>query len=207
MGSEKEKFGIKYSYMSDRGIFRYLDCLSLTEEELNDPESIILDLGSGTEQNFAKEARLLGLKSTVISMDPRLALNEKEDLSMPHSDKEARIRGRDNPEPKTIAAIGGALPFKDGSIKKIYALYSVPYYLNDKEAIEKNLCEMIRVLSPHGTAKVFPIPPEQERLVGEALDKKSDQVKYSLIFNSEYMGMLLVITKEESTKGTSADKR
>ena len=45
------------------------------------------------------------------------------------SDRKTRIRGRKNPEPKTLAGLSTNLPFQDNIFSHIYAVYSAPYYL------------------------------------------------------------------------------
>ena len=41
--------------MSRRDLAGYMELLDITEDELDNPDALILDLGSGMEQNFAKD--------------------------------------------------------------------------------------------------------------------------------------------------------
>ncbi len=165
--------------LSSRGMSEYMNLLELTEEELNNENSLLLDLGAGIQQNFAKEARELGLKSKIISVDPRLGLEEGEDLSsIKQPDKEKRIQGRKNAESNTIAALSDALPFKNESFNHVYAVFSIPYYLESSEEIEKSLSEIIRVLKPGGDAKLFPVSIATKKNVISFLDTRDDVVYF-----------------------------
>lgn len=178
MESKKEQF--KKTYMTERGIFGYMDVMEISEKELNDPNALILDLGSGAKQNFARDIQDLGFKAKVISVDPRLGLEENEDLAlMPSSEQNERLVGRKKSMPGTVAAIGEELPFKGESFHKIFALFSVPYYLEQENEIYQNLTEMIRVLRPGGTIKIFPILGNQVKIIEKFLNKQKD-IEFSL---------------------------
>ncbi len=189
--------------LTERGVTRYMELLNISEDELNDPHSLILDLGAGTEQNFAKEVRKLNLKSKIVSLDPRLGLSEAEDIdnlfAKPH--KEARIRGRKNPETKTAAGLSASLPFVDNVFDHIYALYSVPYYLNyrNPSEVSETLQEMLRVLKPGGVIRVFPVENEQLNIIKNFL-KSMDNVSFVLekteTSDGDDYGSLLVISKK-----------
>lgn len=184
--------------MTDRGIFEYMRELDVSEEELNDPETLILDLGAGEQQNLAKEVHQFSLRSKVLSIDPRLGLSQEKDLSLPTMSKERRLEGRKNPEPLTIAASSDALPLKNESVKHVYALYSVPYYLENPEQILKTLMEAIRVTKPGGSIKIFPIIESQLTDVTNALSSING-IRYSFILRERDKAendRLLVIDKE-----------
>lgn len=182
---EEDKFDLKKDKdeiaMTSRGLADYMDILKLTEKELDDPDLLILDLGSGLEQNFAKDIRKKDIRSKIISVDPKLGLSDDEDLSsiINVSDKETRIQARKNTEPRTVAGLSGALPFLDNVFSRIYAVYSAPYYLSHPEDIEQTLKEMIRVLKPGGIIKAVPIEDEQSEIVKNFL-KSSDDVSFSI---------------------------
>ena len=197
----KEKADIA---MTGRGLADYVELLEITEDELDDPDSLILDLGSGMEQNFAKDIRELNLRSKVVSLDPKLGLDENEDLESsvtPYkdSDREARIRGRKNPEPKTLAGLSTSLPFQDRTFTRIYAVYSAPYYLRHPEDIKNTLKEMIRVIKPGGVIRAFPIEEEQLEIVEtffQTLGNVSFSIKKVATADKKDYGNLLTITKK-----------
>ena len=167
--TEKIREKLRDTYMSSSGVFEYLKQFDIAKKELDDPDSLILDLGAGTKQNLAKEVRELGLKSKVISIDPRLALSENEDLALPTSCESDRLEGRKNPEPLTLAALSESIPLKDESVNHVYASYSVPYYLENPGEIIQTIKEMVRILKPGGTIKIFPLIPEHREVVEETL--------------------------------------
>lgn len=165
------------SYMSDRGLFEYVEILGISEKELNNPETVILDLGAGARQLFAREAQTLHLKAWIISVDPRLALPTETDLNLPGGPKEERRTGRQQAADDSLAASAEALPFKDGVIEKIYALFSIPYYLDKPEQIQRALGEMLRILKPGGIIKMFPIMDDQIEIVSKFL-LTQDQISF-----------------------------
>ncbi len=185
--------------MARRGLADYMDMLKLTEKDFDDPDLLILDLGSGEEQNFAKDIHKYNLRSKIISLDPKLGLSDEEDLSpiSKASDKVLRrMRGRKNPESGTVAGLSNELPFLDNVFSRIYAVYSAPYYLRHPEEIGQSLKEMIRVVKPGGQIKAFPIEPEQLDVVKEFLEN-SENVSFSVehIKTLTDYGNLLTITK------------
>lgn len=193
----KIRENLRDTYMSDRGFFEYLKQFDITKEELDDPDSLICDLGSGTRQDFAREVRELGLKSKIISIDPRLGLAESEDLALPASSKNERLRGRKNPEPLTLAALSESIPLKSKSVNRVYASYSVPYYLENPDEITRTIKEMVRVVKPGGTIKIFPVIPGHRKIIEKALLVLKD-VNYNFTLKGisrEDEDWLLVIEK------------
>jgi len=68
---------IKYGpTQTDRTLSQYVDLLQIPDEELNN--AVILDIGSGVHQRFAREVNNHMRSSKVISLDPNLGLSEKE---------------------------------------------------------------------------------------------------------------------------------
>jgi len=215
MGQEKPfsfRSDLDGTFLSKREIREYTELLGLEEKELDNPESVILDLGAGLEQNLAKEAKERSLRSKIISLDPRLGLTALEDTSLmsqnSYWDWLRRRQNRKNPEPQTLAALSQALPFKDGSIDHIYALYSVPFYHEENfEIIKKTFEETIRVLRPGGSIRMFPIIKTQFHLVKNILDEmKNENINYQLtpkIDGIDEGDSLLIITKNPEKQKTS----
>ena len=200
---EEDKFNLKKDSeeiaTTSRRLADYMDMLKLAEDEFDNPDSLILDLGSGIEQNLAKDIRQRGLKSKIISLDPKLGLSDEEDLSGigQDLDKEIRMKARKNAESGTVAGLSNELPFSDNVFKRIYAIYSAPYYLNHPEDIKKTLREMIRVLKPGGIVKAFPIEEEQVEVL-QSLLESSDNINFSIkrIATKTDYGNLLTINKK-----------
>ncbi len=96
MDESVKEADITRTYLSNRGVFEYMDRLQITESDLNDPNNVILDLGAGIQQDFAGQHSDLDLKAKVISIDPRLGLPLKTDLAIPGTNINARLEGRKN---------------------------------------------------------------------------------------------------------------
>ena len=190
---EELKSDFRDAALTERGFFTrgerlgYFDIFKISEKDLDDPDALILDLGAGTQQELAREVKGLGLKAKIISTDPRLGLSEEEDLSLlPKSEKQNRLMGRGkNAQPMSLAGLSEALPFKEGSFDKIYALYSVPYYLKNPQEIQNTLQEMIRALKSGGIIKAFPVLKEQIKIVSDYLDGLPD-VEFNPILKKRY---------------------
>lgn len=170
---------VEKAFLTARDMAAYCRLLNITESFFNSENEpyLILDLGSGTEQNLAKEVRLKKINAQIVSLDPKLALDEDQDLKVLFKNEEnIRINARKNPEPFTIAGVSTNIPIEDGAFDKIVALYSVPYYLdkNEHEKIESTLKEIIRVLKIGGIAKIFPIEPNKKEFINAILESQKD---------------------------------
>lgn len=162
----------KLAALTDRSMETYVRTLDIPPEELDAEGHRILDVGSGTQQGLAKAVNEAGLRSQVISIDPRLALTEEEDLSPTSlfTPPQTRLLGRAMPQPGTMAAFSTHLPVADATMDNVYASYSVPYYLRDNGDVKQTMSEMFRALKPGGTARVYPIPSARVGAVQEALN-------------------------------------
>jgi SAM-dependent methyltransferase len=134
----------------------------------------ILDLGSGARQNFARDCQQAQLRSTIFSLDPRLAMSDVEDVNdrlfrgMRGTDELERLYGRRFPQPLTLGGQATQLPFADNTLQRVYAHYSVPMYLR-KDDIASSIAEIKRVLEPGGIARIFPIQDFQFATVKNSL--------------------------------------
>lgn len=88
--------------------------------------------------------------------------------------------------PIIVAGVAEEIPLFDNSVDTVMALYSVPLYSTDNQAVCK---EIMRVLRPDGNAVLFPVPEslqgelnailinlEAEDIVFEHVDESTDQV-------------------------------
>jgi len=158
---------VEGALMTERDLSNYMEYLDVTIGEIV-RWGKILEIGSGTEQNFAKEIRERGYGNKVISIDPRLALPELIDLGgMFPEEHEARLRGRKNPEVNTIAALAQNLPIESGSVDAILASRSVPLYISSQEDMDSVLTEMCRVLKVGGEIRIYPVAVGEKRKVVE----------------------------------------
>jgi len=153
-----------------RGLSDYERLLDFNRQDLIG--KIVLDLGSGRNENFSRDLISQNIKSTVISLNPEYQ-NEK---------KRKNVSNLSDWQKNSVAGEGGALPFKDESFDQVLGVYSVsrfsePCYLNwadeiqdmhsklrqrDKEESLRWLTEISRVLKPGGQARLFPFKAESE---------------------------------------------
>ncbi|HUQ85712.1 MAG TPA: class I SAM-dependent methyltransferase [Candidatus Limnocylindrales bacterium] len=140
------------SDIHDRPLAEYEDRLKFPTEEYKG--KTVLDIGSGKELKFARQAAKKGVK--VISINPELRSPDiRRNLGHPLKRRVLnKIYHTPQPDERTVAAVGQDLPIRDNSIDAITAVESVPRYLKEEEDIRNAFTEMIRVLKPGGIAYV-----------------------------------------------------
>lgn len=187
-----EKFNkAEKTYLSDRGLESYKSNLELDDVFFD--SGIIVDLGAGLNQNLARDVERKKLNGMIISVDPRLALPLEKDLSLHPIDKQKRIKGRITSFKNTLAAFGNQLPFSKGSIDKLVAMYSVPFYLESFEEISELFLELNLILNPiKSEARFYPIEAVQKNAIEKALISIPD-FKYKFIKKVD--DYLLIINK------------
>ena len=155
---------------TDRGFSEYLNLLRIPKREIKN--SLILDLGSGFNQQFSRDVKDKLPTSKVICLDPSLYLGTTYYPSDFEGDKNPQER-RKRIENLSIAADGDALPFKQNSFDRVYALYSVPWqtYAEDTEKVLTNAC---KVLKTRGIFRAYPILDVQVYEVENVLQKIPD---------------------------------
>jgi SAM-dependent methyltransferase len=184
---------------SERDINQYMDKLNFTNKEL-DKWKVIVDLGSGTEQEFAKGIKNKGLNNIVISIDARLALPKEIDLkSFFPEEVPARLRGRENSEEGTIAALAQDLPLKKSSIDVFLALHSIPQYIKDSGEVNRVLLNMLGCLKEGGEIRIYPIHKTINLApIQKFLDENENILNYKFILKEKIEGeekYLLIIKK------------
>jgi len=179
----------KSAAFTDRNLAHYCEVFGFQPEDLKD--QVILDVGSGKKETFAKEAAKYGAE--VHSMSPALtkwlARRHVKGLIIP--DKQWQKR--------SVAGRSQEISFKDETFDMVTALWSVPYYLAnqapEKARSETAICvkEMIRVLKPGG--KLFMSPEVNEQTIGPELIGWLEENHHSV---DEYGRGLMIITKSNS---------
>lgn len=170
--------------ISRRGVHRYVEDLKISMDELDNKDTVILDIGSGSAQTFAREMKERKFNAKVISVEPRLGDAQE-------TEKQSEL--------VAVAAIGQQLPFESESVECVYAMWSVPYYVEGKDEIVKIVREMLRVVKPGGTLRAFPIEPEQKPVIEKMLEGEPS-LSYSLETDDPLDGdedWLLVVKKED----------
>ncbi len=145
------------SIVTERNLSQYCEKLDFNPKDLKRWHTIV-DLGSGTSQNFAREVHSIDDSVNIISIDPRLSLDENRDLiAFFDEEKDERIHGRKASDPMTLSAIAQNLPLQNNSVGAVLALHSVPQYTKSQNDIELSISEIIRVLRAGGEARIYPI--------------------------------------------------
>lgn len=111
--------------------------------EIEDIQGRVLELGSGTNEQFTNQLREEGKDVTVIN--PKLAYEHASKRRLDYA----------NPETSAVAAIAQELPFKSESFDTI--IVSAVLHLIQKKDYDKALSEIYRVLSPKGRAYILPL--------------------------------------------------
>lgn len=156
-----------------RGIGLYQDMLHMKPSDFTGK---ILDVGSGSWQQLAYDARQAGLNVSVTSVDPRFGLPIVRDLADAGQNVTQRLIGRLYPEQGTIAATADKLPFADNTFDKTLGLFSTSRYRTGMKQIFDDLSEMHRVTKPGGEVRIYPIWEEHVdrfRTASRALNFKS----------------------------------
>jgi len=145
--SKLENWTYEGTTSTDRGFERYKTLLGFDENELKG--KTVLDLGSGITGKFAREARGYGIN--VIALNPELANDQtlRALIRSPEHKLFGLIKKRN--QPKSVAAIGYALPLDDNSLDAVMSVMGVPHYLPEDETILYSaVSEMLRVVKSRG---------------------------------------------------------
>lgn len=161
---------VQHTAMTERRLSAYVSSMHIPPNELDTTGSIVLDLGSGSRQGLAREAAAAGLRTKVVSLDPRMALPAQTDLSLTVNNMQERLLGRANPQPYTVAALGSALPFADNSFNAVYASWSLPYYSRTADDALSSIREMLRVTKPGGVVRAVPVPSRFDSIIDGLTD-------------------------------------
>lgn len=144
----KQKEIIEGVPITGRKVEDYCFYLQVEEDYFDKKGQIILDIGSGYNQDLARNVEYMGLGAEIISIDPSLTLNtERQDFRRKEAGKF---------HPLTIAAYAKQLPFADNSVDKCLALFSVPMYSVNTEYAIAEIKEMIRLVKKGGEIRIFP---------------------------------------------------
>lgn len=157
-----DKISETASPLTDRDLETYCKYFHLKPEDLEGKK--ILDIGSGKQERFSKEARRYN--ADVVSLNPALQEESvrqgaKEDMF----NNEALLEWRK----KSVAGIAQELPFKDKSFDILTSLYAVPYYIDSHKGKLSALKEMVRVLKDGGKIYIGPQVIENKQNIKESI--------------------------------------
>lgn len=138
---------VMMSRYTDYSFNEYLQSLGISEDDLR---GIVLDIGSGKNEQFSKTAAARGIR--VVSLNPRLVIDvQRERVKSPLWGIEWQRR--------SVAALAQKLPFRDESFDTIVSHYSIPLWILGEENIVTALREVVRVLKRGGKAYLGPPKP------------------------------------------------
>ncbi len=184
-----------YDTVTDRNFNEYKEDLGFSPEQLKN--KLVLDIGSGQREKFAREARRKGIR--VVSLNPEL---KEEDIRRYHKSGLLldRLRGIKR---ESVAGIAQQLPFKENTFNVVLSNYGVPFYLyhlpDRKSALEPAFREIIRVLKPGGRAYLY--PATLKRALGE--DFRDDPLQ-SVLKNLGDLAEVKVVKRERPAKGSAS---
>jgi ubiquinone/menaquinone biosynthesis C-methylase UbiE len=138
-----------------RDLELYMWSFALQKEDFT--RKTILDLGAGPNAKLSKDLQEAGVDATVISLSPEYTNDAYTKLLKPTIMDRMRkvVLGVEKKRELAVAAVGEALPFKDGSFDMVLALFSLSTWSMEK--YREWLLEVERVLKPGGIAYVGPL--------------------------------------------------
>ena len=138
------------------GINKYEKWLGISIEELKG--KLVLDIGSGPEEIFSKEAKREGVD--VVSLSPEL---KHEDIREITKGNFLDIFRKGRWQKKSVAGIVQELPFENETFDVEVSLYGGMHYLPYLES-EYRLAfkEIIRTLKSGGKAYLYPVNVQEE---------------------------------------------
>ncbi|OGK18400.1 hypothetical protein A3G67_03875 [Candidatus Roizmanbacteria bacterium RIFCSPLOWO2_12_FULL_40_12] len=138
---------------SDFGVRDYEAIFGLRPIEWSRMKGLVLELGSGTEESFARKLQSMNPNVEVVNVNPHLS----DATIVPDPTKVTNLYLDTNQTRKAVAALAqGFLPFKDDSFEVLFAVHSAPEFLR-KEEISILLQEGYRVLGPGGRGFFWPL--------------------------------------------------
>lgn len=167
------------SQLTNRGLEEYLEILGIN---LLDLRGRVLDIGSGEEELFSKEASIHNI--TVDSVNPQLI----KDHVVVNVKKPAKVIPWQR---RSIAAKVQALPIQDNSYDTIVSVYAVtdPDYVPSDD-MSKVVDNIVRVLKTGGKAYLGPCRVD-EPIVRE-MEKKGINYTFKLQDNESMLGTVVI---------------
>lgn len=180
MDDEKKEVG--YFKVTDRSLSEYEIIFDFRAEQLK-YGSRILDIGSGTNQNLARNLKQKRPDIKVISLDPTLFLS-KYDIGTvkggkPSTDKERQQRKKQKFGEVVAAIFPNAphLPFRDKSFDYIFDNHGpFMYFEDDFRVLRDYIVEIMRVLKPQGTVYIYPLDLLVDMFSGDILSHDQKEI-------------------------------
>ncbi len=203
---------IGYFRLTPRSAENYYEIFAFSPKDLK-PNAIVLDAGSGTEQEFAKSLATSRPDIRVISLDPSLALPSddealkemgisydiiplkspnKPDEKTTQQDREQRVKNKFG---EVVAAIAPHLPFKDQTFDYIFDNHGpFMYFSPDKNELERYVAELLRITKPGGNIDIYPLDTYSEALMNNRQKLKNSRQRIQDIMQDLGMNNFNVFT-------------
>jgi len=205
--------------ITDRSFNKIINIVGLKESEIMSlPDSaVILEVGSGTNQAFARAVKELRPDILCVSLDPTLAIKPEDYVTtvsdwkdriptaiyydnysantpseQDYSEKIRQLRITEaNKTGNVVAGLAPNLPIRDNSVDLIIDSWAAGYYLDkNTDNFIDYIHNISRVLKPAGKARVYPVFDKQTfRLNFEEFRSKFPDVKIDLIEGSVFLGL------------------
>lgn len=195
-GPEENNYSLKdigYFRVTPRSFETYARIFSIDCRTFKD-NAEILDIGSGTNQEFARKLSLKRPDVHVVSVDPTLALPTEEQKlketglvyelqskgeDIHHSTEKERENRIKNKFGDVLAALAPDLPFEKSTFDYIFDNHAAFMYFSEGKGLhEKYLQEVLRILKPEGKAYIYPLDLYDESLMEpqEKLEKSRKRI-------------------------------
>lgn len=205
--------------ITDRSFDTIIRNLRISLKEIMDlPEkSLIVEVGSGTNQNFARAVKELRPDSLVVSIDPTLAIDKEgfvtnvtewkgniptaiyydnyTENSPSEQDYSQRIKDmRVNEANKTgnvVAALAPNLPLQNESTNLLIDSWAAGYYLEkNSDDFINYLKDISRILKPGGFARIYPVTQRTEQSLRSIQEVRAllPEMKIDVIIGSLHIG-------------------
>lgn len=179
--------------ITDRSFNTIIDLLGMSKKDfLALPQnSVVLEVGSGTNQTFSRELKNLREDLICISLDPTLAIkpddyvtnvtdwknnnreiptsiyydnyseNTDEEKKYSTSIRATRIQEA-NITGNVVAGLAPNLPFKENSVDLVVDSWAAGYYLDkNSDKFIAYISDLSRILRPGGSARLYPVFDKQ----------------------------------------------
>jgi len=199
-GPSMEEIG--YFRVTSRNGPEILSQCQLEQQDIQNllPNSTILEVGSGLNQELAKHLKTIRPDITTVSLDPTLGITVyqqrffietsadgkqleyklSQGLTPEQKDQTTAVQNQriKTAEENSIAALAQSLPFKDNAFDLIIDSFGPgTWFCNKPETTQRYVSELCRVLKPNGLAIIFPVDNWKEYVFSENDEQRNQEAK------------------------------
>lgn len=166
--------------------------------DISDLRGKVLDIGSGINETFSKEAAGHGVD--VVSLNPNLIGEYNRILAKSSSNYDTE-KSATEWLAQSVAGIAQELPFADNSFETVISSAVFPVYIEDEKERLQILKEIERVLKPGGKAYLAPLPESMREEFENVLKESGVNYKIELVshpVNDRSNDLRVILEKLES---------